>query len=81
MEADEAGRLRAFREKFGRGWDAERMGEEDERKAQVGGEGEEREDNLMDLIGGYGVQAEEEGTGKGVREGKERGGKGKGGQR
>ena len=39
MEADEAGRLRAFREKFGRGWDAERMGEEDERVARGGGEG------------------------------------------
>ena len=89
MEADEAGRLRAFREKFGRGWDAERMGEEDERRARGEGEGEgegegrggEEEDNLMDLIGGYGVQAEERGEAKGVREGKERSGKGKGGER
>ena len=86
MEADEAGRLRAFRERFGRGWDAERMGEEDERRARGSGEGEgegmgEEEDNLMDLIGGYGVQAEERGEAKGVREGKERSGKGKGGER
>ncbi|KAF2470459.1 uncharacterized protein BDR25DRAFT_226273 [Lindgomyces ingoldianus] len=41
VEEDEAGRLRRFREKFGRGWDAE------------GSEGEKPEppqDHLMDLI-------------------------------
>lgn len=44
-----------------------------------GGEG--REDNLMDLISGFGQEAEMEGTAKGVREEKERSGKGKGGER
>ena len=68
----------------------EKLGEED-RRAEGGkaGEGkggedgrvEEEEDNLMDLIGGYGVKAEEEGRAAGVREGKERSGKGKGGER
>lgn len=47
MEQDEAGRLRAFRQRFGRGWDME---------AQVGEEGAEdntqEEDSLMDLISG-----------------------------
>jgi len=48
VEEDEAGRLRAFREKFGRGWDVESTGE--------GGEGmEEREESLIDLISGYGL--------------------------
>ena len=42
IEADEAGKLRAFRERFGRGWDAGRR------------EGEGEGDNLMDLIGGGG---------------------------
>jgi len=78
VEADEAGRLRAFREKFGRGWDVERMEDGGEEGAD-GGEG--REDNLMDLISGFGQEAEMEGTAKGVREEKERSGKGKGGER
>jgi hypothetical protein len=54
VEEDEAGRLRAFREKFGRGWDADTTGAEEgaERAAgQDGGEG--AEDSLMDLISGY----------------------------
>ncbi|KAI4217084.1 MAG: hypothetical protein LQ351_000393 [Letrouitia transgressa] len=69
VEADEAGRLRAFREKFGRGWDAERMAVRDddiEAESQREGEPEvvpwsERkeekgrggEENLMGLISGY----------------------------
>lgn len=60
MEVDEAGKLRAFREKFGRGWDAERMDDGE------GGEGE-REDNLMDLITGFG-EGEGEGDGAVVKE-------------
>ena len=79
VEADEAGRLRAFREKFGRGWDAERMKEEDEGKATVVEGGQE--DDLMDLIGGYGQNAEAENRAKGVREERSRSGKGKGGER
>ena len=67
IEADEAGRLRAFREKFGRGWDAERMQDEDTDAAES-----EQDDNLMDLIGGYGRQAESKRTAKGVREEKMR---------
>ncbi|KAL8823942.1 MAG: hypothetical protein Q9191_005426, partial [Dirinaria sp. TL-2023a] len=63
LEADEAGRLRAFREKFGRGWDAERMQDEDKDAA----EGQEV-DNLMDLIGSYAQEAEAEGTVQGVTE-------------
>jgi len=43
VEEDEAGRLRAFREKFGRGWDVEATEE---------AEGEQ-EESLMDLISGF----------------------------
>lgn len=89
IEADEAGKLRAFREKFGRGWDAGRMeerdredGREDGSEGDGEGEGESaREDNLMDLISGFGREAEGKGEAVGVREGKERSGKRKGGER
>lgn len=60
VEADEAGRLRAFRNKFGRGWDAEAADEEDPSSsafdsntaagALAGGQRVEEEDSLMDLI-------------------------------
>ncbi|TAQ89084.1 hypothetical protein B7494_g2602 [Chlorociboria aeruginascens] len=46
VEKDEAGRLRAFRQRFGRGWDLE--GAEDEEGLE--GEEREKEDGLMDLI-------------------------------
>ena len=74
MEKDEAGRLRAFREKFGRGWDVDKasVGEEDDVV-----EAEESEDNLMDLISGFG---QTEGDAKGVREKKQGSSKGKGGE-
>jgi hypothetical protein len=50
VEEDEAGRLRAFREKFGRGWDVEGA-------AEVEGE---QEESLMDLISGFkGAEREE----------------------
>ena len=49
VEEDEAGRLRAFRMRFGRGWDAEATSEEEEGKD---GKGEEAEESLMDLISG-----------------------------
>lgn len=46
MEEDEAGRLRAFRERFGRGWDVE--------GAEESAEGEEeQEDTMTDLISGF----------------------------
>ncbi|KAF2266227.1 hypothetical protein CC78DRAFT_531868 [Lojkania enalia] len=41
VEEDEAGRLRSFREKFGRGWDAESTGKD-----------EDPADHLLDLISG-----------------------------
>lgn len=67
--------------KFGRGWDAERVGVDNEE-----GEGEaEAEESLLDLISGFGVgvgRGQGEGTGmKGVKEGKERSGEGKGGEK
>lgn len=72
MEADEAGRLRAFREKFGRGWDAERMDEDDAEEGEEGAEGREKEDNLVDLISAFGRDVEE-----GKNEGKKKDFKGK----
>ncbi|OQO08044.1 hypothetical protein B0A48_06837 [Cryoendolithus antarcticus] len=70
VEEDEAGRLKRFRGRFGRGWDAEGRDEE------VGerGEGEvkqakgekkvnEGEQSLMDLISGYGQEGKADAAG------------------
>lgn len=90
METDEAGKLKAFREKFGRGWDASKAPDKDvDLEAEEGEEGNaeqvldtrEEDDNLMDLISGYGQEAEAKGEAKGVRQEKEKSGKRKGGER
>ncbi|KAI9817812.1 MAG: hypothetical protein M1827_000931 [Pycnora praestabilis] len=88
VEEDEAGRLRAFREKFGRGWDAEavdREAGEEVREGELGldaGVDGEEEDSLLDLISGYGRESEEKGEAVGgVREEKKSSGKRKGGQK
>ncbi|EOA89627.1 hypothetical protein ACJQWK_02738 [Exserohilum turcicum] len=44
VEEDEAGKLAAFRAKFGRGWDAERDADK----------GKQTEDHLLDLISSHG---------------------------
>lgn len=85
MEQDEAGRLKAFREKFGRGWD---LGAESGEVEEGGkGEGEKveggrREDeSLMDLISGAaGVERDVKGKARedlGEEEGKGKGKKGR----
>ncbi|MCJ1382521.1 hypothetical protein MMC17_005634 [Xylographa soralifera] len=84
FEADEAGRLRAFRERFGRGWDARTNVEEEESDEAGGEDGEdvqEQNGSLMDLISGYGQDAEKQGTAKAVREEKEKSRKGTSGER
>lgn len=48
VEEDEAGRLRAFRKRFGRGWDAEKRDEEDD-----AGDDDGEDAGLVDLISGY----------------------------
>lgn len=87
VEQDEAGRLRAFRSKFGRGWDAEILQEGGEEGRED--EGEERDESLMDLISGFGQGGEGEGMAmakggkegmEGNRKGKDKG-KGKAGER
>lgn len=63
VEEDEAGRLRAFRLRFGRGWDANpgaEMGEDGGKgegrvgKGREGEDGEREEESLLDLITGFG---------------------------
>lgn len=51
VEEDEAGKLRSFRDKFGRGWDAERKDDFDVADDQ---EKADQVESLMDLITGYG---------------------------
>lgn len=72
VEQDEAGRLKAFRRRFGRGWDAEAPGRADQDEGDGDGDGDGRadgkegdgdrygDDGLMDLISGYGAQMEAE---------------------
>ncbi|KAF2237396.1 hypothetical protein EV356DRAFT_574184 [Viridothelium virens] len=80
VEEDEAGRLRAFRERFGRGWDAEAVAENEDVR-----EGEEkvadRDESLLDLISGFGQEAEAQGQAKGVRKAAQKSGKGKMGEK
>ena len=61
VEADEAGKLRAFRERYGRGYDAQSMANDDDMSAtedsipnEAGDEG-----SLMDLLGSYDHQSTE----------------------
>ena len=56
VEQDEAGRLRAFRQRFGRGWDLDSQeGEEvDEYDNEAAGTAS-AEESLMDLISGAGT--------------------------
>ena len=82
IEADEAGRLRAFRQRFGRGWDARSVIEKDERSESLDGQDlEEESDNLLDLISAFGHETELDGTSRDIRKEKQRTGKGKGGER
>ncbi|KAF4184253.1 hypothetical protein CNMCM7927_008159 [Aspergillus lentulus] len=76
VEEDEAGRLAAFRAKFGRSWDANTPaeGETDTKAAAKGKEAavadaaaaaeaalaEEEDDNLLDLISSFGQEMEQE---------------------
>ncbi|EME40278.1 hypothetical protein DOTSEDRAFT_74921 [Dothistroma septosporum NZE10] len=82
VEEDEAGRLKRFRARFGRGFDAEAMAEGEEVR-----EGEEvlnqsqSEDSLLDLISGFGQEVEKTGTAAGKKEETVKTGKGKGGQK
>ncbi|KAK0110437.1 hypothetical protein ONS96_002048 [Cadophora gregata f. sp. sojae] len=65
IEQDEAGRLRAFRKRFGRGWD---MDGAEEGEAGEGEEGnssrEDVEESLMDLISGQSREGPAKGEGK-----------------
>lgn len=79
IEEDEAGKLRSFRAKFGRGWDAERK---DDLVEALGEGQEDQEGSLMDLITGFGqemetetkgVVKEEESSNKGKEKGKGKG--------
>ena len=82
IEADEAGRLRAFRQRFGRGWDARSVVEKDEESELLDGQDlEEESENLLDLISAFGRETELDGTARDIGEEKQRTGKGKGGEK
>lgn len=94
IEEDQAGRLRRFRARFGRGFDID-AGEEGGDALETPEEGdagveenmarESDADSLMDLISGFGKEKEaktvDEKPGGGSREESRRSGKGKGGEK
>ncbi|THW88067.1 hypothetical protein D6D15_06245 [Aureobasidium pullulans] len=82
IEEDEAGRLKRFRGRFGRGWDAEAVaGAEEVRDGEEALAPEESEESLLDLIANYGNEADAEGKAAGKKEDVKSSGKGKGGQK
>lgn len=84
VEEDEAGRLRAFRARFGRGWDAEAVDAaagETARDGEVPLDKDAPEDSLLDLISGFGKREETKGKAQGSTEPAVQAGKGKGGKR
>ncbi|KAL4973686.1 hypothetical protein BDW66DRAFT_141626 [Aspergillus desertorum] len=74
VEDDEAGRLAAFRAKFGRNWDATAVSDEgaaakgnkdkEEARKAAQREAEEEDDNLLDLISSFGQEEIEGGKKK-----------------
>ncbi|KAK3715542.1 hypothetical protein LTR37_007030 [Vermiconidia calcicola] len=89
IEEDEAGRLKRFRRRFGRGFDveaaaaAEEGGEEGgvEQQEIQDREAQEEDGNLLDLISSFTKQEAKKGKAAGVVEQKQRSGKGKGGEK
>ncbi len=95
IEEDEAGRLRRFRKRFGRGFDVDATSGEPEGEGRgevvEKADGEEAaaipEESLLDLISGYGrekeakAEDEDEAPAGGAREESRRSGKGKGGEK
>ncbi|KAI7208317.1 hypothetical protein KC333_g9184 [Hortaea werneckii] len=82
IEEDEAGRLKRFRRRFGRGFDAEAMeAGEEARDGEESLPKEQQEESLLDLIAGYGQQSEKSGSAAGKKEEKKGSGKGTGGQK
>lgn len=74
VEEDEAGRLRAFRTRFGRGWDAAESGGEGSEEVEADErEVEAEEESMLDLISSFGREAEggKKGKGKGRAKGEE----------
>ena len=81
--------MKAFRVKYGQGWDADAQadGKTSEDGAVSKPEGQQsvasnsETDNLLDMIGDYGQEAEAKGQAAGVREEKQHVKDGKGGER
>ncbi|KXS99397.1 hypothetical protein AC578_8138 [Pseudocercospora eumusae] len=84
VEEDEAGRLRKFRAKFGRGYDAETMSGEKEAEGRDGDDAlspHEEEQGMLDMISTFGQKAEKKGKAKGSTQPAKKSGKGKGGEK
>jgi hypothetical protein len=66
VEEDEAGRLAAFRSRFGRAWDASNTVPADASAVADKGatEVDEEEDNLLDLISSFGQQDMQQTSGR-----------------
>ncbi|EMD00170.1 hypothetical protein BAUCODRAFT_41894, partial [Baudoinia panamericana UAMH 10762] len=58
VEEDEAGRLKRFRKRFGRGFDIEGADEAEEVNGAAVTETSQHDESLLDLIAGYGQETE-----------------------
>lgn len=82
IEEDEAGRLRRFRQRFGRGFDAETMDKTGTEESSDGQEtSDESDENLLSLISGFGQQDQKKSGSGGSKEESKKSGKSKGGQK
>ncbi|KAF2716196.1 hypothetical protein K431DRAFT_279461 [Polychaeton citri CBS 116435] len=77
VESDEAGRLKKFRGRFGRGFDSEAAAGQEEAVNSVA----EEDESLMDLISASAQEAAKNGNAAGSAEPAVKSGKGKGGQK
>ncbi|KAK5172800.1 uncharacterized protein LTR77_002920 [Saxophila tyrrhenica] len=82
VEEDEAGRLKRFRKRFGRGFDVEAlMGEGEEGAAETRAAEDDDDANLLDLISDFTQDSAKKGKAAGTTEPKKRSGKGKGAEK
>ncbi|KAH9836888.1 54S ribosomal protein L36, mitochondrial [Teratosphaeria destructans] len=81
VEEDEAGRLKRFRKRFGRGFDVDAMEAEQARDGEEAVNADRQDASLLDLISGFGQNEQKKGKAAGKTEETKKSGKGKGGQK
>ncbi|KAF2765566.1 hypothetical protein EJ03DRAFT_330815 [Teratosphaeria nubilosa] len=81
IEEDEAGRLKRFRRRFGRGFDFDAMEAEQARDGKEAVSADGQDESLLDLISDFRQNEQKKGKAAGKTEEAKKSGKGKGGQK